>query len=179
MKRDKKWLINELGNIASGSLCRDFAQGYNGGINRARGLVEKLDELEIPTIPSFADGFIKETGEGTTVIGLMKRALLDEDSDLAVWLVKNETYREDVQNQKDFVLAYFGGKYKVEKEKKYLVEDNQYTLLCKFEGKVISTHKSGNVDLPIECLEFELTEKEIKDYDPRYLPFAKLVEESP
>ena len=64
---------------------------------------------------------------------------------------------------------------------KYLVEDKNYTLLCKWKSedgwKVISTHESEQDDLPMEVLDFELTEQEIKDYDPRYMTFAKPVEE--
>ena len=83
-------------------------------------------------------------------------------------------------NEENFVNMFRYG-YEAKKEPKYYVLNNEkYFLLGKDKdhGFIFSTggnYKLGSVERTSAT--FELTEQEIKDYDPRYWPFRKPVEE--
>ena len=65
--------------------------------------------------------------------------------------------------------------YEVEKEKLYQVRDKDDTILCKVYGKVMIVGKAWCIGYGQEV--YNLTEKEIKDYDKRYWVFAEEVTE--
>lgn len=69
--------------------------------------------------------------------------------------------------------------YLLEEEQKYYVKDSKGSyILAKIKGEIMTMgeilefygHESVDID-------YNLTEQEIKDYDPRYMVFAKPVEE--
>lgn len=170
MVKDKKWLKDEIFEKAWEVNKPD----YWSAMEDASKLIDQLEEPKKVVIPQFVAGWISQAKEwGYSISDSMGLVGSYFDTDQYDKAMRWARY-----NQNIFARAWLDG-YEIKKEKKYLVEDNHYALLCKFEGKVISTHKSENDDLPIECLEFAFTEKEIKDYDERYWPFAEPVGETP
>lgn len=86
-------------------------------------------------------------------------------------------YGEDARHDELLAKAWLAyPNIEVEEEQKYRVLDGNTTLLGRINGLMLTT---------VEILEyypeyaptFDLTEQEIKDYDPRYMTFAKPVEE--
>lgn len=69
-----------------------------------------------------------------------------------------------------YALAWLNG-YEVAKEKLYHVKDNDETMLCKVYGKVMTAGKGWCIGYGQEV--YHLTEKEIRDYDERYMAFAE------
>lgn len=125
--------------------------------------------VEKPVIPQFVADFIKGKEEWALFEMFHEDFLFEEHDDVAKWLYDGEELRDA-----ELVLALKCG-YEVEEEPKYFVRDNNY-LLCKYKDKVIDYVEA--IDRGItDLVELKLTEKEIKDYDERYLAFKKQVED--
>ena len=161
MKKGKEWLKNEMLNLSNVS-----SRVMVVTIGEVMELIYQLDEPEKVVIPQFVADYLEKAKKEISLLRVFEIA--NGLNELDMW---RKEYNWIRLYHLDFARAWLDG-YEIKKEKKYLVEDNHYALLCKFEGKVISTHESENDDLPIECLEFEFTEKEIKDYDERFWAFA-------
>jgi len=119
-----------------------------------------------PVVPEFVAEFIvdyKEQGY-TLANAIFNIATGREDMDIEEYL------RE---HPKKFVQAYDDG-YTVEKEKKYEVKDKDdcFLLTKNSEGEVINAYSKV-----VYKNKGQLTEKEIKDYDERFMAFAVPVEE--
>ena len=140
----------------------------------------EIDELvnllvpkkELPVIPKFVAEWITNHREKYGLYPALKRL----EGNPFGWERIYTWYRT---NPHDFVNAYLTGEYEVEGEPLYCVEDGKHTLLCKWESsdgwKVISTVEATEDGLHTDTLVFELTEQEIKDFDPRYWAFRKPV----
>lgn len=73
-------------------------------------------------------------------------------------------------------------KFEVEEEQKYYVLDNDLKpMLCRSAGldnEIMESNSSLTInEKSLYREQYKLTEQEIKDYDPRYMAFAKPVEE--
>ena len=148
-------------------------------------LVSKTDELK-PVVPQFVAGWIegnKQFEEKWN--GYSKEDAMNDTIHFTIYGLFADypvTNRKRVNNWLDvdrgnyfkLVNAVRYG-YKVEKEQRYRVEDDESPLLIKVKGKISrynNTNYYGNIEHT-----YELTEQEIKDYDERYFAFAKPVEE--
>lgn len=140
-----------------------------------------VPKQELPVIPKFVADWI----EGRRRSGAKDVQIIEEINSTR-WMVINggdrkigEYINRSLKIHGEVLRAVLVG-YTVE-EQKYYVEDGKHALLCKWESlegwKVISTIESTEDDIPIEVLDYGLTEQEIKDYDPRFWPFRKPVEE--
>lgn len=123
---------------------------------------DKLQNLLVPK-----QGEIKVPQEWFDIIKMYKK------NDANLWMA---LYEEDIVSDKsdDFARAWLAyPNIEVEKEKKYEVKDkNDCFLLTKnSEGEVINAYSKV-----IYKNKGQLTEKEIKDYDERFWPFAEEVE---
>ena len=143
---------------------------------------ENLDSkivTEIPSIPEFVAEFLDGKED------YMLHELFDDEwlyskhDQIAKWLYDNdeETNRE---RELSLVLAHIYG-YEVETEQRYYVvnNDQRMMLVRMMDGKTITEADPFKLEDMYEAEKkaHRLTEKEIKDYDPRYWAFRKLVEE--
>ena len=124
---------------------------------------------ELPVIPKHVADWITRYREKYDLYPALR--LLENNT--FVWGEIYEWYR---MNTRKFVNAYLTGEYEVEEEQRYYVMNNKdYFLLAKAEGYDIVFSTGGNFtlkDAENRSVTFELTEQEIKDYDPRYWTFA-------
>ena len=141
--------------------------------------VHKLQNLlvpkqELPAIPKFVADYIDDRKEvGFPIyqaIRIVREDSRFEHSHLREWLWTNK-------GQETFVRAWLDG-YEVaeEREQKYYVDLESAAYVAKWDG-------NGQVDIYTDGIsgsdeyELHLTEREIKDYDPRFWPFAVKIEE--
>ena len=142
--------------------------------------INRLDEPEKVVIPQFvADEFdcnknaYWEVDEAKDIPHVLKCAFGNKEkpSEFLDWVR---------DNPEDYVMAVRNG-YEVEKEKLYYVLNGQgYFMLL--ESRTVGAMQAGNVTLEDakECGAlsiYQLTEKQIKDYDERYWQFAVEVAE--
>ena len=173
-KEFRELLEDELCKVTE--MNEDILSGYGAGVyDTYTYLLKKYDELHKPVVvPDFVAEWIESP---------------DRDlDDMYVWERPKNVYEwtfgksDSLENSryKDLLDAITDG-YEVEDKQKYYVINNQnYFLLAKDKGHgfVFSTggnSKIGNTD-NISAT-FKLTEQEIKDYDERYWTFAVKVEE--
>lgn len=165
MKKDKEWLMKETKTLLSKARLRvPFVVSFYN-------LIDQLDEPVKVVIPQFVADYLETAKKEISLLRVFEIA--NGLNELDMW---RKEYNWIRLYHLDFARAWLDG-YEIEKELLYVVEDNRYCLLCKFDGMVISTHLSESDEIPLEHLDFELTEKEIKDYDERYWQFAAEVAE--
>lgn len=153
----------------SGKMEYDDSEEY---IDRFYSLIDNLNEPEKPVIPQFVADWIEEYRS----IGLHS-AMKDlygkkEFNNVARWLHDND-HETNLEKEKMLMRAWLDDKGG--EEKLYHVKDNNDTILCKVNGKVMTVGKAWYIGYGQEV--YHLTEKEIKDYDERYLVFAEEVTE--
>ena len=124
---------------------------------------------ELPVIPKCVADWITRYREKYDLYPALR--LLENNT--FVWGEIYEWYR---MNTRKFVNAYFTGEYEVEDEQKYYVDLDTAAYVAKWKDNdrvdIYTDGISGSDEF-----EFHLTEEEIKNYDPRYWPFAVKVEE--
>ena len=124
---------------------------------------------ELPVIPKYVADWITRYREKYDLYPALR--LLENNT--LVWGEIYEWYR---MNTRKFVNAYFTGEYEVEDEQKYYVDLDTAAYVEKWKDNdrvdIYTDGISGSDEF-----EFHLTEEEIKNYDPRYWPFAVKVEE--
>ena len=131
---------------------------------------------ELPVIPKFVAEWIEETKPYKSLrvafeyIAQRKRD--NHDDKLAFWVEEG--------NSETFARAWLDG-YTVEEEQKYYVinNDQRVMLVRMMDGKTITEADPFKLEdmYEVEKKSHRLTEKEIKDYDERYMAFAVKVEE--
>ena len=140
-------------------------------------VIKKYDELHKPVaLPKYVADWIKEEH------GTMSNWKLPSG------FISDSKYKKDqrrykwsqVEGNMDKFMSALINSYEVEKEPLYYVINNEnYFLLAKDKahGFVFSTGGNSRLGgLKNSSAKFELTEQEIKDYDPRYWAFAEPVE---
>ena len=185
MEKDKDWLSEQVGELDStDAVFNESGLPYIDtavSIERVFELIDQLDEPEKPVIPKFVAEWLTEARDDS-LYGLLEivNHLITTDYKWHEWWereVKGETFSEV---QSIIAKAVING-YKVEKEPKFYVLDNEdRPLLIKFFQGVMRTPSDidpiGEIEKKhIENIQF--TEQEIKDYDERYLVFKEPVEE--
>lgn len=130
---------------------------------------------ELPVIPKFVAEWIEtHLEQGLDLYPVLKK--LEDNSRL--WRKGYDWYRE---NTLDFTIAYLTKEYKVEEEQKYNVKikarssSGTVGVFLYKQGDGVLAGDNFKAYYP-EKDEFRLTEQEIFDFDPRYLPFAKPVD---
>jgi len=148
--------------------------------------VEYLENLlvpkqEKPVIPEYVADYIPS-------FDCPKKEILRQNLESVIKKNFNEEYtpaEKWINNNFDlFALAVILDSYEIEEEPKYEVRNNKGELLLTYyenEDRVISLQRWEN-ELNAMAgrdwkLRHQLTEQEIKDYDDRYMAFAKPVEE--
>ena len=132
-----------------------------------------VPKQELPVIPKYVAEYLDFAKKEASLIEVLVIVSVG-------WPTMKKEFSWILANSEIFARAWLDG-YEVEEEPLYCVEDGKHTLLCKWESsdgwKVISTVEATEDGLHTDTLVFELTEQEIKDYDARFWPFAKKVEE--
>lgn len=164
MKQDKKWLLREFRKLTF-ELQNGYAKVKAVDILP---LIDQLDSPEKVVIPQFVADHIELCKSENKRLNVAL-SLSPENNmvfEMGVnWEEANEIYAR----------AWLDG-YEIEKEKLYYVLNKQGKTLLVFAGKKVSESggyalRDGNKGL------YQLTEKQIKDYDPRYWAFAVEVAE--
>lgn len=182
MKKDKKWLSEEINELIDGYTSFGGHQHLyisKQNIDKLYQLIDQLDEPEKVVIPQFvADEFDYEKsawyrGDETKDIPLtLQYAFENPGSDDFLGWVR--------ENPEDYVMAVRNG-YEIEKEKLYVVVlSNSNEKFGTYEN--VFLNKKDGVAFIDSCRlsindikkhsQFALTEKQIKDYDPRFMAFA-------
>lgn len=140
---------------------------------------EYFNETEKPVIPQIVADYIKDCEEQAihwfeAMDGIASDYHADKEDERT-----KKVYEWVMRNPDKFVDAFRNG-YEVEKEQKYhVVNKENYFMLRKYDGLVDILYASSPMsrDEYGKDTRFMLTEKEIKDYDPRFWQFAEPVEE--
>lgn len=176
MKKDKEWLFREI---------RKFPCDVQYGYVRIRAvdilpLIEQLDEPEKVVIPQFVADWIETTKKYSRSINYLMNyeAINKESRELALWCF--ESGNDD--NLHNLARAWLDG-YEIEKEKLYYVLDKlrRPILAIYEEEEIIRLSSVSEVELVEKLLnsiyKYRFTEKQIKDYDERFWPFAVEISE--
>ena len=178
MKKDKKWVLDKLNKIEPFEFGDGYRLGFETGIKRAKTIVEKLDEPEKVVVPKFVaewyEGEKKDLEYGIfSLMNSVNKKHRGNHSQIERWANRG-TPNKAVETL--IKMKLFG--YEIEKEKLYYVLDKQgKTLLVLMGGEVrisggyVLSESTATKDI------YQLTEKQIKDYDERFLEFAVEVQE--
>lgn len=138
--------------------------------------------IKKPTIPAFYDEWLKAF-ENKPNLGKVEELInsingKDTTGKIGKYIkgnVKNLDYILDRELIEELIIATLTYEYKVDKTPVFHVNDiNGETMLCKYKHEIISWTEAidrGITDLVL----LELTEKEIKSYDPRLWGFKKSI----
>ncbi|WP_430597328.1 DUF1642 domain-containing protein [Enterococcus sp. AZ177] len=166
-------LIEELENVSSKSINKDFEDGYNGGIRHALELAKEY-KSSLPTqqdkvvVPEFVAEYLEMRKDqfqiGGLGVAIMHVFDAKESPKLFNWMNNNVEI---------FARAWLDG-YTVEKEQLYWIYDpiaDQYLGYDRAEGKVWWLLKQN------DGARAELTDEEITKVGEQYRAFAVPVEE--
>ena len=188
MKKGIEWLKREIHKELES--WHGVEGGIDGdGINEIMSLINQHEESEIKRLDrkieeleSYNDELIRDNNQFRNELDnqeVLSEDWIDEYSNgpsrsQYVWV--DDLKELLVPKQEDMLNGETP-----EEEQKYRVLDNtDVHLLCKFEGEVITVAEFiefSDISDVLRTEQYNLTEQEIKDYDPRYMTFAKPVEE--
>lgn len=186
MKRDKEWFIKELLGHEIGDYGNYYNSGYEDGLAYVLKLAHQLNEPEKVTIPQFVADWWERDGDSVTLYGglrVKKKHKFDlvsnfHDKGLGDYLSKVEDWLDE--NNSIFLDLVNGKPYEVEKEPLYFISFPKPDLGCINMWRNTDTGsyyfaKSSSVTSQdgYKCV---FTEKEIKEHDERFWPFAVEVE---
>ncbi len=175
---DKQELLESIENMGS-----EVSENYphNQVVDRELviKLVDQLDEPRKVVVPQFvANAFEKAKGDNAYAEQLITE-MYDSSDEVGYWL-------EVPSNEKLLLRAWLDDSYEIEKEKLYVVElsnsngkfgKGENVFLNKRDGVVFIDSRQLFVNDIKKYSQFALTEKEIKDYDARFMAFAVEVAE--
>ena len=189
MKKDIEWLkrevldLRKIGNNKANqteeekAISRVQKWAWNNCIDRVYDLIGELDEPEVlsqelPVIPKYVAEYLDYVKERFSLIQALETASRPDElpkfKKENVWISANDEV---------FTRAWLNG-YTVEEEPKYYVYlgDGQY-LVSEDGLKEHYAKIRHEEDIGFSNYVLTFTEQEIKDYDPRYMAFAKPAEE--
>ena len=182
MKKYKEWLKEAVGELnlvatefeADGMSYMDSAVS----VTQVYDLIDQLDEPEKVVIPQFVADFIEKWKNEYLTMSEWFNFNYDDDEEHEVfkWLYDND-YEENTRREYLLINAIRYG-YEVEKEQLYYVLDKHGKTLLMLMGGEVCT--SGGYVLSESTFTkdiYQLTEKQIKDYDQRFWSFALEVTE--
>ena len=187
VKKDIEWLKNKLKEIREKN---DKGNNFEGAasMNLALRLIDQLDEPEVlsqemPVIPKFVANWIEETKKQYKTLIFAFTHIYDKNEiDESPNKEENRIFQwmESANNEEVFARAWLDG-FTVETEQKYYVinNDQRMMLVRMMDGKTITEADPFKLEDMYEAEKkaHRLTEKEIKDYDERYIPFMVPVDE--
>ena len=180
MKKDKEWLLKEISKLDKTVFLHRYGVDAKVKKGDLLQLVDQLDEPKKVTVPKWFDEWVKYKKETESEYDCLALAhYIVEDYNNGE--LTNEQMYYVVSKPRDILSALLYG-YEVKEEKLYWVLDKEgLTMITKEYPDKRIAFKSGwyrPKDIQFYLKEYYLfTEKEIRDYDERYLPFAVPVEE--
>ena len=177
MKQDRKWLKNQI-EIMGTETSENYPHEQMVDREVVLKLVDQLDEPEKVVIPQFVADHIRFSKEEEN----SPRASMDEahiSKELNDWLAKTEDYMH-YPNQEKFMQTWVYG-CEVEKEPLYFISfptpnSGHINMWRDTDTGSYYFSKSSNL-ISQDGYKCAFTEKEIKEHDDRYWPFAVPVEE--
>ena len=177
MKKDKEWLITELLDDEVDGYDNYYNGGYEDGLAYALQLARQLDEPAKVVIPRFVAEALEKAKGSNYFASQLINAMYDSSDEVGYWL-------EVPSNEKLLLRAWLDG-YEVEKEKLYYVElpntnfesESLYLAQGNVSGDYWFNSRLERLYYKAGVCKHQFTEKEIKDYDERYWPFAVEVAE--
>ena len=176
VKKNIEWLKGRFAGRKIFSPSNDREIGYNEAIDEFSKYVDQLEEKEKVEVPQFVFDWIREhkNTDFLEEIHYLENSLTSqegytrEEHELYFWIKKNfDTFAKAWITYPNI---------EVEEEQKYYIDLETAAYVAKWDG-------NGQVDIYTDGIsgsdeyELHLTEKEIKDFDPRSWPFRKPVEE--
>ena len=167
----KQELIENLKDLRDSYPNNDRHDGVRQGLLIAIGAIQNLEEPKKVVIPKFVADWIEEMKQDKRPFYSVMSTLMNKTNhEWAIWKSANMNFSEIVAQ------AWLEG-YEVEKEQLYYVLNKQgKTLLMLMSGEVCTSGGYALSESTFTKDIYQLTEKQIKDYDERYWQFA--VEES-
>lgn len=167
MHKDKKWLLNEVRKLPY-----EFKNGYaNFKAVDILPLFDQLYETEKVTLPKFVAEAFEEAKVDNWFATSLINVMYNSSDEVAFWL-------EVPSNEKLLLRAWLDG-YEIEKEKLYYVVDEKgQMLLFKSQDRGVLRSNGADFEKVLKVHEhypsnmYQLTEKEIRDYDPRFMLFV-------
>ena len=168
---NKQELLDELNKLLpKQGMESSYLSGARASIELAITLVKQLEEPEKVVIPQFVAEAFEKTRAKNWFTSLSINAMYDSSDEVGYWL-------EVPSNEELLLKAWING-YEVEKEKLYYVINDAQQLMLANNGRMVPTLTNFEVATHQGVLKkYQLTEKEIKEYDARYWPFAVEVSE--
>lgn len=172
MKKGKNWLLHEITKLP----CEVQSGHVKIKVVDVLPLIDQLEdsdnleESKKVVIPRFVADWIEEMKQDERPLYNVMSSLTNKrNHEWNIWKRANMNFSEIVAQ------AWLNG-YEVEKEQLYYVLNKQGKTLLLFTGKKVS--ESGGYVLRDDNKDkYQLTEKQIKDYDERYWSFAVEVTE--
>lgn len=164
---NKQELIENIKDLRDNYPDNGRHDGVRQGLLIAIGAIENLEEPKKVVIPKFVADWIEEMKQDKAPFYSVMSSLMSKTNyewEWAIWKSTNMNFSEIVAQ------AWLNG-YKVKKEKLYYVLNKHgETLLGFMSGEV---KLSGGYKLHDDNKDrYQLTEKQIKDYDERFWSFA-------
>ena len=175
-EKHEEWLelMDEINNQENETLSQEWIDENVSFIQAGRGYVlgSRLKNLimpkqELPVIPKFVADWIEKYREReANVWHLLNNVSIQKDCSLELW---SWLWGE---NNVDVLARAWIDDYTVEEEPKYIIQIAERDFMVMDDEGVMYP-----VDINVHNYKYQFTEQEIKDYDPRYMTFAKPVEE--
>ena len=167
MNKDKNWLLREFRKLTF-ELQNGHAKFKAVDILP---LIDQLDETKKVAIPRFVADAFEEAKVDNWFASSLINVMYDSSDEVAFWL-------EVPSNEKLLLRAWLDG-YEIEKEKLYYVVDGKGQMLL-FKSQDLGVNRSNGADFEtvLKVHEhnpsnmYQLTEKEIRDYDARFMLFV-------
>lgn len=168
----KQELIENLKDLRDNYPDNGRHGGVREGLLIAIGAIQNLEESKKVVIPKFVADWIEEMKQGERPLyNVMSSLTNKKNHEWTFWKRANKNFSEIVAQ------AWLYG-YEVEKEQLYYVLDKQgKTLLMLIGGEVCTSGGYVLSESTFTKDTYQLTEKQIKDYDQRFWSFAKEVTE--
>ena len=189
MKRDKEWLKKGIEVVL-------YRANLRGALPTAEGnliygdIVSQIDQLDEPEVLSqewISDHIIFNEKEDAEYIyaDKLQNLLVPKQEELETKIQELiESYKQEEDAYSNPENGWIGGfiedlKNLVGKEQKYYVLGKYDTpiLLRDHRNRITETSNLSDIFPEANSEDFEFTEKEIKDYDERYIPFMVPVDE--
>ena len=194
MKKDIEWLEKEIENMEYGTIKRAYMDDYIS-ISK-KGVLELINQLDEPEVLS--QEWIDEHEKKERIMGpfgnvylqhvvpsrYLKKLLVPKQEELETKIHELiESYKQEEDAYSNPENGWISGfiedlKNLVEKEQKYYILGKYDTpiLFRDHRNRITEASNLSDIYPKANSEDFEFTEQEIKDYDPRYWAFAEPVE---
>ena len=192
MKKDNKWLKEEVGelNLVDTVFEADGVSYIDTAVSvmQVYDLIDELDEPEVLSWEWIHENkemyLINDTSENAVPDYKLRNLLVPKQEELETKIHELiESYKQEEDAYSNPENGWISGfiedlKNLVEKEQKYYILGKYDTpiLFRDYRNRITEASNLSDIYPKANSEDFEFTEQEIKDYDPRYWAFAEPVE---